>query len=481
MPLLFALGQHPALEAVQRHLADGDLDDIYFVTVAERTGIVYSLLQNALRNMAGIRIHHGKTKVWNNAGEQPAACEVLDRMARAADPSVTTSVWRGSDVPRSQQGTKVLGTNLGHNAFVRAHLERTSGEHQTLLDRILMVSDLQSSWLLLVHSASARANYISRVVEPEAAEDFCRRHDAGLWRCFCACMQIDPDQSQDVMDTATMPLALGGLGLRSAIRGSAPAYWPSWADCLSMIHKCHTTASAALVRAHEGQPDIPFLKAASQCQRELTGRMDFVPPSWEDLARGAMPPQRETEDREPETTHRGWQHEASMRVEGEFQQLFSRTSAQIQALIRSQAGLGAGAAFTVTPTNRETTIPSHLFRVVVLRRLRQVLPLSARSCRCGRPLDPCGHHRVACAEAGMLGRRYALESIMARICREAGGRVRTNLIRDMNVPAPNALDGRRLEVVVDGLPVRSGARWPLTPLWCVVAPRWHATTASGHA
>ena len=238
----------------------------------------------------------------------------------------------------------------------------------------------------------------------------------------------------------------GGLGLRSAIRRSAPAYWASWADCLSMIHKRHPTTSAALVRVLDGQPNTPFLKAASQCQRELTGTMDFVPPSWEDLARGAMPVQREPEDREPGTTHRGWQHEASMRVEGEFrEELFSRTSAQIQALIRSQAGPGAGAAFTVTPTNRETTIPSHLFRVVVLRRLRQVLPLSARSCRCGRPLDPCGHHRAACAEAGMLGRRgYALESIMARICREAGGRVRTNLmIHDMDVPAPNALDGRR--------------------------------------
>ena len=37
--------------------------------------------------------------------------------------------------------------------------------------------------------------------------------------------------------------------------------------------------------------------------------------------------------------------------------------------------------------------------------------------------------------------------------------MRTNLmIRDMDVPAPNALDGRRLEVVVDGLPVRGGAQ-----------------------
>ena len=31
-------------------------------------------------------------------------------------------------------------------------------------------------------------------------------------------------------------------------------------------------------------------------------------------------------------------------------------------------------------------------------------PLTARQCRCGRPLDACGHHRSACAVAGVLGR-----------------------------------------------------------------------------
>ena len=154
----------------------------------------------------------------------------------------------------------MLGTPLGHFAFVRTHLERIGRDHQTLLDRIPMISDLQPSWLLLVHCAAARANYISRVVEPEAAEEFCRRHDAGLWRCFCACLQIDPDQPQDVMDTATMPLVLGGLGLRSASRVSTPAYWASWADCLSMIHKRHPIVCAALVHELEGQPETPFLK-----------------------------------------------------------------------------------------------------------------------------------------------------------------------------------------------------------------------------
>ena len=48
-----------------------------------------------------------------------------------------------------------------------------------------------------------------------------------------------------------------------------------------------------------------------------------------------------------------------------------------------------------------------------------------------------GHHRSACAVAGVLGRRgFPLENAAARICREAGGRVRTNvLVRDLDLHA----------------------------------------------
>ena len=123
-------------------------------------------------------------------------------------------------------------------------------------------------------------------------------------------------------------------------------------------------------------------------------------------------------------------------------------------MIRSQAGPGAGTALSVVPTGFLTQIPPHLFRIVLLRRLRLPLPLSSHTCRCGRPIDSFGHHRAACARAGVLGRRgFALESAAARICREAGGRVGTNrMMRDLDLPVL-ATDSRRLEVVVDGLPL----------------------------
>ena len=126
-----------------------------------------------------------------------------------------------------------------------------------------------------------------------------------MWKCFCAFAQIEPEQPQDVRDTAPMPLALGGLGLRSAAQGSKPAYWASWADCVPMIRQRHSRVAERLVAELGGEPVTPLLKAASQCGVQFTGRMRFDPPSWEALARGARPLAREPEDREPGTIRRG--------------------------------------------------------------------------------------------------------------------------------------------------------------------------------
>ena len=68
-------------------------------------------------------------------------------------------------------------------------------------------------------------------------------------------------------------------------------------------------------------------------------------------------------------------------------------------------------------------------------------------------------HRAACPTAGVLVRRAAaLERAAAAICREAGARVATNvLLRDLNIGTP-VTDGRRLEVVANGLCGHQGAQ-----------------------
>ena len=177
---------------------------------------------------------------------------------------------------------------------------------------------------------------------------------------------------------------------------------------------------------------------------------------------GARPEFREPVDFEPGGTRNGWQHEAASRVEESFREtnLFPRMGDARKALVRSQGGSGAGMALSTCPVNRLTTFSPQVFRVILLRRLHLPLPLTVRNCKCGQPLDICGHHRAACARAGVLGGRgWALENVVARICREAGGRVTTNvLVRNLDLVGPGVEDNRRLEVVADGLPLFGGAQ-----------------------
>ena len=134
--------------------------------------------------------------------------------------------------------------------------------------------------------------------------------------------------------------------------------------------------------------------------------------------------------------------------------MWPRLSTTEQALLRSQSGPMSGLPFSSVPSSPPTRFAPQLFRVLLLRRLWLALPFSSRTCRCGRPLDVLGHHRAACSRAGVLGSRgFSLESAAARVCREAGARVSTNLfVRDLDLPIANH-DARRLEVVADGLPL----------------------------
>ena len=116
-------------------------------------------------------------------------------------------------------------------------------------------------------------------------------------------------------------------------------------------------------------------------------------------------------------THRGrsWQHEASSRVEQSFREVhvFPRLLESGRALVRFQSDTGSGVALLVSPSSIFTRLP----------------------------------HSVAT--------RSNLPSLL-------NWRVQEGVfVRDLDVAVPNALDGRRLEVVADGLP-----SWPWTRRWC---------------
>ncbi len=484
MPMLYALGQHRALEAINARLHPGErmfafLDDLYVVSTPERVVEIYRIVEEELWAHARIRVHTGKTQVWNRNGVAPEQIEELG-----------CGAWRGAgDAPPERQGVKILGTPLGHPAFVRAMLAEKLEEQRTLLRRIPSMGDTQSAWLLLLFCAAARATYVLRVVSPDLAAEYARAHDEALWECLCTIAAVDPETAGVWRQVAQLPFHQGGLGLRSAERIGVAAHWASWADSLEMIQARHPPVAQAIVRALEmGGGDSDVLRAAHQCA-EAVAAAGVVVPTWPALAAGARPEFQEHSEQEPGEAQHGWQFFAARALDARFRRrVWRQLSRPERAVLRSQSGPCAGAALSAIPTSSLTRIGPDSFRVLLRRRLRLGVSPAGRRCRCSLFLDPLGNHRAACPHAGVLARRgFPLESAAARVAREAGARVRTNVfVRDMDVGVLRPDDGRRVEVLAAGLPLFNGAQLAVdTTLVCALrcdgTPRAGADTRDGAA
>ncbi|CAK0891747.1 unnamed protein product [Prorocentrum cordatum] len=254
------------------------------------------------------------------------------------------------------------------------------------------------------------------------SRSYAEAHDRGLQEALHDLLDLDPApaEAERLSRVSSLPLGLGGLGLRAA------AARDGFATC----------------------------------------------PTWQEVWDGARPEQ--TEPKPGEWKH-GWQYHASAARERRYREevvLPSLTDDQ-QWMLDSQGGRCGGRHLALIPSTPESTFTPERFRALLQRRLR--LPLDATASRCnGRScqahLDERGDHRAACPRSGRLLKRGApIERMWARVCREAGGRVRTNVfLRDMNLPGIAANDGRRIEVVANGLPAYHGRQLAIDA--CVVSP-----------
>ena len=237
-----------------------------------------------------------------------------------------------------------------------------------------------------------------------------------------------------------------------------------------MVRGRHRAVADTIVTFLTDGPGPPSLVSAESVRRDLSGVMDFVPPTWLELAHGARPPIPRA-DSNPSEWSTGWQHEVASRVEAHHRAsvIFPSADERERALLRSQSGPLAGVPFSTFPGNWHTRLKPHLFRVLLLRRLHLPLPPAVHLCRCGRQQNSLGHHRAACSEGGLLARRgFAVEIAAAKVCREAGARVSSNvMVRDLDLTAPQQVC--RLEVVAEGLPNFGGMQMAIdTTLVCAL-------------
>ena len=228
---------------------------------------------------------------------------------------------------------------------------------------------------------------------------------------------------------AGLPIYLGGLELCNASR-TRPADWSSWADCLVMVKAWHLPMHRGRSGQRASRP--PF--HGSPCSQGVS-----VGGAIRAFTRRGCPP-------------------------------------AIVGCTESPAALSKRSI------RQFPFCPSRAFRPAAVNRAPVASPGFFSPRPVVRPLDSSGHHRAAFAVAGVQGRKgFALVSAATRICRDARGRVTVNVrVQDMDPATPNPLDNRRIEVVVDGLPLfhgaqllRGAAKRPRTQSFVAQwAPRW---------
>ena len=432
MPLLFSLGIHDSLRAAKERMRPEDelfayLDDVHVVSPPDRTRGAYNLLEAELLAGAGIRLNTGKTRV------------------------------------ESRRNT----TRLEDEA--------------KLWTALTWVPDLQCAWQVLLQCAGPRCHHLLRTLPPSQSLEYAVRHDEGMMQAMDNLLDGltgGADEKEVAHEVASLPMRLGGLGLRSARRMAAGAYWSSWADALAMIHQRLPRVANRITDRLEG------VAAARGCLtelREVADRLDrqgFVGrPGWGELKLGARPPPVHTV--EPGEWAHGWQYHASSVSEYHFREtvVLPQSSASHQAHLRSHSGGGSSNVLHGCPTSPEFTVEAALFRTLILERWRLPLAVTEGRCECGDRVDSKGCHRAACPHSKRLRTRaVGPERTLARVFREAGATVRFNCpLREMIV-AVRAEDERRIEVLASGLPLFHGAQGQRDQIrrvvgWLSVSPR----------
>ena len=420
MPLLFSIGIQSALEVVAGQLHHGEnvcafLDDVYILCQPARVHVLHSVLEATLLSVAGIRLNQGKTRAWNKGAIVP---ESID--------DISPDAWQPA-------GIKVLGTPIGSDEYVADRMSERIAKESALWHAIPTIPDLQCAWQLLLQSANPRANHAMRTLPPSVSRAYCEAHDKGIWSTAKLLIGVSGStDTEEVHQLASLPMRMGGLGLRSATRCAAAAFWASWADALPMIRdRTPQIANLVLTSLSSGvPPSSGCLAEVHAAATELDHQGFWQRPSWNEIWQGKRPDPSEARD--PGEWQHGWQYWASSVTDSFFRKTTMLTSrpASRRAHLRSHSGRNAGIALAHAPTAPEYTIPAHLFRVLLLERLRLPLPISDALCDgCHERLDSRGCHRAACTRTGRIRKRATpTEKMLARICREAGARVQVQRV-----------------------------------------------------
>ena len=266
-------------------------------------------------------------------------------------------------------------------------------EEARLWEAVSWVSDPQCAWQIVLHCAGPLCHHCLRTVAPSQSRQHAEGHDEGMWKAAERVMGRWPgtaEQQAVARQIATLPMRLGGLGLRSARRMAPAAFWASWADAMPMLSERLPSLTDQIIEHLENGG------VGCHCLPELTestlrlDRSGFQPTRVVTIA-GASPNSKQ---------RRAWRVAAWLAISRVF---LSRVPPPgDQAHLRSHSGAGASEVLHGAPTSTEFKVEPQLLKTLILERLRLPLDAAANVVLLWTCWEDIGQHPLVLAECGSV-------------------------------------------------------------------------------
>ena len=184
-------------------------------------------------------------------------------------------------------GLKILGHPFGSAAFCRSFFARKAAKTGVLCGHVCALArysgqfSLQSAYLLLRYCAEPRVAHLLRAAPPHLIKQAAAAHDQSILACLNSILglgnllrlDLSAEETADsppewvvaaalAVQQAGLPIREGGLGLRSAVAVSDPAYAGGWARTTAFLHQQEVAEACKLPAELRGAAVSQSLAAA---------------------------------------------------------------------------------------------------------------------------------------------------------------------------------------------------------------------------
>ncbi len=300
-----------------------------------------------------------------------------------------------ADFMRPAEGIRVLGAPVGTPAFEASFVEERLTRAASTLDSLPRLQDAQCALRLLVSVYTQRPSYLMRTTPFSPA--FSQQLAAFDTRIVSTAESIIGTSAFDgpvgllARRQMTLPISMGGLGLRSTARTAPAAFLGSWSRSTSMLSsRIPSLSDAVTVGVETG--GLHFQTALRAARDALPASARQLLPPFHQLGLGAVP------DIQAQLTRA-----IEMEAAEVLRESMEDSSGRVRLL--SESGVGAGAFLGAVPCMQSLRFTHECFTTAV--RLRLGLPHPAlagiRRCECGEELSEgiaAGQHLLRCSRGG---------------------------------------------------------------------------------